>query len=267
MNRTGRQRESTIRDLEARLRAWFTKGGDPVQQVVDGLDIGWGGVQRWATARMPAIEGLHLDFACGCATFLAQLGWRFEVARLVGVNIDFSGPHALAAPLLNEAGVAATLVQADARRLPFASDSFASASCFLGLQDIEIGFGQEGIREAVAEATRVLQVRGTLVLLDESSFERLEELLDSLPAGVTDRAQRAPGVCWNREVAERAIMLYAEGWAAQLRTPHMMAAARTRGKVYRRMRADLERQLAEHGTYTPSGPVRLVVAKKRLDGP
>ncbi|MFN2166736.1 MAG: class I SAM-dependent methyltransferase, partial [Anaerolineae bacterium] len=112
---------------------------DPVRQVIDGLDIGWGGVQRWATGRMPPIGGLHLDLACGYATFLAQLGWRFSDARLVGLNVDFYGPHALARPLLCQAGVCAALVQADARRMPFAEGTFDSASCFLGLQDVEIG--------------------------------------------------------------------------------------------------------------------------------
>ena len=112
--------ETAIVKREDQLRAWFTQECDPVQKVVDGLDIGWGGVQRWATARMPPPKGLHLDFACGYATFLAQLGWRFPRARLVGLNIDFAGPHALARPLLTEAGVTAALVQADARQMPFA---------------------------------------------------------------------------------------------------------------------------------------------------
>jgi hypothetical protein len=53
--------EITILDRERRLRTWFTRGGGPVQRVVDGLYIGWGGVQRWATARMPAVEGWHLS--------------------------------------------------------------------------------------------------------------------------------------------------------------------------------------------------------------
>lgn len=30
--------------------------------------------------------------------------------------------------------------------MPFATGSFASASCFLGLQDIQIGFGLPGVK-------------------------------------------------------------------------------------------------------------------------
>ena len=111
--------EGMVFDREERLRAWFTRDCDPLQRTVDGLDLGWGGVQRWATARMPAIKGPHLDIACGYATFLAQLGWRFPAVQLVGVNIDFEGPQAMARPLLAQAGVPAAQVQADARRLSF----------------------------------------------------------------------------------------------------------------------------------------------------
>jgi SAM-dependent methyltransferase len=257
--------ELGIIEREKRLRDWFTQGCDLIQAVVDGLDIGWGGVQRWATARMPAPEGLHLDIACGYATFLAELGWRFPQARLVGLNIDFEGPHALARPLLAEAGVPAALVQADARRMPFADGSFGSASCFLGLQDIEIGFGEGGVQVAVAEAVRVLEAGGVLALLDEFPSEWLEALLEGLPVTAIDHAERTLDVRWNRQVAERAITLYAEGWAAQARLKDESAREQTRSAAHRRMAAEMERQLAAQGCYVPFGPVRLVIARRSSD--
>ncbi len=254
-----------IIERENRLREWFTQGCDPIQAVVDGLDIGWGGVQRWATARMPAPEGLHLDIACGYATFLAQLGWRFPHTRLVGLNIDFEGPHALARPLLAEAGVPAALVQADARRMPFADGSFGSASCFLGLQDVEIGFGEEGVQVTVAEAVRVLGARGVLVLLDEFPSKRLEVLLDGLPVTATDQAERPVDACWPRQVAERAIALYAEGWAAQARVEDEAAREQARSRAHRRMAVEMERQLAAQGCYVPLGPMRMVIGRRSSD--
>jgi SAM-dependent methyltransferase len=257
--------EFGIIERENRLRDWFTQGCDPIQAVVDGLDIGWGGVQRWATARMPAPEGLHLDIACGYATFLAQLGWRFPHARLVGLNIDFQGPHALARPLLAEAGVPAALVQADARRMPFADGSFGSASCFLGLQDVEIGFGEEGVQEAAAETVRVLGTGGVLALLDEFPSERLEALLDGLPVTATDQAERPLDVRWSRQVAERAINLYAEGWAAQARVEDESAREQVRCQAHRRMATEMERQLAAQGGYVPFGPVRMVIGRRSWD--
>jgi ubiquinone/menaquinone biosynthesis C-methylase UbiE len=246
--------DTMIIEREDHVRAWFTRCVDPIRQVVDGLDIGWGGVQRWATARMPPVEGRHLDLACGYATFLAQLGWRFPAARLVGLNIDFAGPHALARPLLGKAAVAAALVQADARRLPFADGVFGSASCFLGLQDIEIGFGEAGVQEAFAEATRVLRTGGVMTLL--------EALLAGSPMTETDCAERALDVRWSREVAERAISLYAQGWAEQVRTRDEAARERARCDAYGQMAADLECQLAAQGYYVPFGPVYMVVARK-----
>jgi SAM-dependent methyltransferase len=257
--------ESRIVERENRLRDWFTQGCDPIQAVVDGLDIGWGGVRRWATARIPAPEGLHLDIACGYATFLAQLGWRFPHARLVGLNIDFEGPHALARSLLAGAGVPAALVQADARRMPFADSAFGSASCFLGLQDIEIGFGEEGAQEAMAEAVRVLRAGGMLALLDEIPTEQLEALLDGLPVTATDQAERTVDVRWSRQVAERAIALYAEGWAAQARVEDGSAREQAQSNAHRRMAVEMERQLAAQGTYVPFGPVRMVIGRRLSD--
>jgi hypothetical protein len=255
-------REGWILAREQALRDWFTRDADPVLAQIDGLDVGWGGTQRWATARMPSpARGLHLDAACGYATFLAQLGWRFPTARLVGLNIDFEGPHALAQPLLAEAGVTAALVQADARRMPFATGALGSVSCFLGLQDVQIGFGVAGVQEAVAEAVRVLCLGGMLTLLDEFPFERFDATLAGLPVVVVDRGERGLDVRWDRQVAERAVALYAEGWVAQARVGGPAAQEQAR-KVRGRMVAEMERQLASQGYYVPFGPVRMVIARK-----
>jgi SAM-dependent methyltransferase len=255
--------DAAIIEREEGLREWFTQEYDPVRKIVESLDVGWGGVQRWATGRISLhAQELHLDVACGYATFLAQLGWRFPKARLVGVNIDFDGAHALARPLLAEAGVKATLVQADARRMPFADGTFATASCFLGLQDIEIGFGQRGVQETVIEAVRVLRLGGVLALLDEFPFEKYDTILSGLSIVVIDRAERTLDVRWNREVAKVAIALYAEGWVAQTSIADEKVQEETRVEIYHQMEKEVEYQLATQGYYVPFGPVRLVVARK-----
>jgi SAM-dependent methyltransferase len=254
--------DTAIIDKEARLRAWFTRGADPILRVIDGLDIGWGGVQRWATARMPAPADPHLDFACGYGTFLAQLGWRFPAARLVGLNIDFRGPHAVIRDLLSQAGVAAELIQADARTMPFAGDTFASASCFLGLQDIEIGFGEAGVQATLVEATRLLRAGGALTLVDEFPLDRLATLLEGLPLVVVEQAERALDVRWDRRVAERAISLYADGWATQARPGTAEQEKQVYDQAYKRMAADMEHQLLRQGHYIPFGPMRLLIAHK-----
>jgi ubiquinone/menaquinone biosynthesis C-methylase UbiE len=255
--------EGRILAREQALRDWFTRDADPVLTQIDGLDIGWDGVQRWATARMPPLgDGPHLDLACGYATFLAQLGWRFPTAWLAGLNIDFDGAHALARPLLAGAGVTAALVQADARRMPFADGAFRSGSCFLGLQDVEIGFGKQGAREAVVEAVRTLCPGGALTLLDAFPFEEFDALLDGLPVNVIGRAEQELDTRWCREVAERAIELYTKGWVAQTRVADPVLQEETRHEIHRRLAAVMEDQLSSQGYYVPFGPVRLVMVRK-----
>jgi SAM-dependent methyltransferase len=254
--------ETIIVKKEKRLRDWFTRGKDPIIKLIDGLDIGWGGVQRWATGQIPLLEGLHLDIACGYATFLAQLGWRFPKADLVGLNIDFVGPHRLARPLLAKAGVKAILVQADARRIPFADAHFPSISCFLGLQDIEIGFGEEGVKDTLADAVRVLQVGGVLILLDEFPFSRFVDLLNGLPIEIFHHSEKSLDVNWATEVAERAIECYACGWVAQARPDRETEREKIYQKARDHYREDLEKQLDEKGHYVPFGPVHMILGWK-----
>lgn len=253
--------EPFIVTREDDLRSWLTKNRSPVDREIDGLDVGWGGVQRWATARMPEPgDDLHLDFACGVGTFLAQLGWRFPGARLVGLNIDFAGPHKPIRALLARAKVRASLVESDARKMPFEDRVFNSVSCFLGLQDIDIGFGDQGIRLALSEAVRVLRMGGALTLLDEWPLARFDRLVKGLPVRIVARAEHSPGVRWSRKVAERAIQVYADGWVDQRRTSDPRARAQLRAETLARLRADMNRQLETYGFYAPFGPVRMVVA-------
>lgn len=254
-----------ITGKERTLRAWFVRGHDPIDAVIDGLDIGWGGVQRWMTALLPLVEcARHLDFACGYATFVAELAWRFPNLRIVGLNIDFEGPHALAEELVTRAGVAdrCEFVHADAREMPFSNESFDSVSCFLGLQDIEIGFGEAGVRAALAEAVRVLKPSGILAIADEFLLQRFGELLAPLPLEGLELRERTIDARWRREIAERAIELYAEGWEGQVRSEDPEAKAKAHAEAHEQMREEMERQLGKTGTYTPFGPIRLAIARK-----
>ena len=255
--------EQTIISRERELREWFTQGKDEVMREIDGLDIGWGGSQRWATAVMPDIaNGRHLDFACGYGSFLAQIGWRFSHARLFGLNIDYAGPHACVTRLLDRAGVEVSLVQADARKMPFEDRCFSSVSCFLGLQDIQIGFGERGVHESVSEAVRVLRPGGYLILVDEFNLDVLLSFLQANYMKTTLRDQFELNVKWNRPVAEAAIRVYSKGWIAQLRVADKTEEDRVCCTEYRRMRTDMERQLGATGFYVPFGPMRLVISVK-----
>lgn len=254
--------EDAIISRERKLRDWFTHSKDKLMQEIDGLDIGWGGSQRWVTSNMPDITGgRHLDFACGYGTFLAQVGWRFPQANLYGLNIDYAGPHACIKRLLNQAGVRVTLIQADACAMPLAEESFDSVSCFLGLQDIQIGFGQNGVRKAVSESIRVLKPDCCLILVDEFKFDDLLALLGE-HMRVIFRGEFVLDIRWERCVAEAAIKLYSQGWIAQFRARDARERERVYGETYKRMKSDMEQQLSNKGFYVPHGPVRLVVARK-----
>jgi ubiquinone/menaquinone biosynthesis C-methylase UbiE len=256
-------KESSIISREIALRAWFTCNADSDLIEIDGLDIGWGGVQRWATAQMfLSPYSMHLDIACGYGTFLGQLGWRFPNVRLIGLNIDFAGPHASIRELLTHAGVHAALVQADGRHMPFSDGAFDSVSCFLGLQDIEIGFELAGVKAALADAVRVLKFKGTLTLLDEFNFTKFENLFMDLPVVVLDKAERALDCRWNRQVAERAVDLYADGWVAQNRPANPAERRRLYTEIHARMKAEMKRQLREQGFYVPFGPVHMIILQK-----
>lgn len=258
-----KQLESEIIKKEEDLRNWFTRNCDPIMKIIDRLDIGWGGVQRWATNHMPELDkGLHLDFACGYGTFLAQIGWRFPNARLVGLNIDYAGPHAGIHDLLVQAGVKVELVKADARKMPFKDNYFNSVSCFLGLQDIEIGFGEAGVKKSLSEATRVLCVDGKLVLLDEFTFDKFNKLLTGLPVKILKREEQVLDVKWNRAVAEKAIELYAKGWAAQARFTNQKEKNRVYKEAYDKLKEKMEKQFKAQGYHVPFGPVRMVIAQK-----
>jgi ubiquinone/menaquinone biosynthesis C-methylase UbiE len=257
-----RRDEHAIARRENELRDWFTSGKDTLMREIDGLDIGWGGSQRWVTSKMPDIAGLHLDFACGYGTFLAQLGWRFPRAILFGLNIEYAGPHASITRLLCRAGVRVSLVQADAQAMPFKDRCFASVSCFLGLQDIKIGFGEDGIGKSVSEAVRVLRPGGYLILVDEFTFDALLTLSSREGMRTILKDEFALNVKWNRPVAETAIKLYSKGWAAQSRVTNAKQKESVRIATYKRLKADMEQQLRNKGFYVPHAPVRMVVAAK-----
>lgn len=257
--------EQAVISRELKLREWFTHGKDEEMREIDGLDIGWGGSQRWVTAAMPDIaDGQHLDFACGYGTFLAQIGWRFPRARLFGLNLDYSGPHASVTRLLNRAGVEVSLVQADAREMPFEDRCFSSVSCFLGLQDIQIGFGERGVHESVSEALRVLKPGGYVVLVDEFDFDVLFSFMNGNCIKTTLKDEFELDIKWSRSVAEAAIRVYSKGWAVQSRVAGENEKERAYSTAYVRMRNDMEEQLDAKGFYVPHGPVRLVVAEKAM---
>jgi hypothetical protein len=255
----------SVKERERTLVEWWTRDADPAMRMIDSLDIGWAGAADW-TASSISLEqaGLHLDICCGWGSFLAHLGWRYPLLSLVGLNIDFEGPHANTSELLRKASVLdrCRLVRADARLLPFPDNMFDSASCFLGLQDVLIGFGELGIKESVLEAYRIVRSGGQIVWADdiESTALCLDQKTDGLDL-LTD-VRFKPDVRWDRVVGERAIEAFARGRVAQMRLGDPSEEERSYRIELERGRVDLEQQMREEGHYNPLKPMRLLVFRK-----
>ncbi len=67
---------------------------------------------------------------------------------------------------------------------------------------------------------------------------------------------------YDAEVAQRAVELFARGYAAQVRDRDSEASWQAYAAAFARMTSEMERQLDERGYYVPFGPARLVLARK-----
>jgi ubiquinone/menaquinone biosynthesis C-methylase UbiE len=117
-----------------------------------------------------------LDLACGSGAFLRDLALAFPRARLSGAD--------LSAAYLEEASrrcEAATLVQANVERLPFADGSVDAVTCVYLFHELP-----PKVRSAVAaEIARVLKPGGLLAFADAlqgADEPRLARLLEVFPA-------------------------------------------------------------------------------------
>jgi ubiquinone/menaquinone biosynthesis C-methylase UbiE len=257
--------DSKIIRKEEDLTTWWIEGNGPIMKIVDSIDISWGGLARKVTSKMVLLEeDTHLDFACGWGSFLAQLCWRFPYLSVVGLNIDFDGPHSKITELLSVAGVSerCTLVKADALKMPFGEGIFQSVSCFMGLQDIEIGFGEEGVRGAFSEAVRVVQEKGYLFLIDYEAV--IDNVKNYRVKGIRYISEEVfePDIRWERSVGEKAVEVFARGYVSQTRS-QMIEEKSVYETVLKDMRDDLETQLSEKGFYNPFKPMTVIIYQKR----
>jgi ubiquinone/menaquinone biosynthesis C-methylase UbiE len=144
-----------------------------------------------------------LEVGCGVGAVLAVLGQEFPGVRLAGVDIeprqlDFARGH------LERAGVEATLVQADARVLPFEDESFDHVWMMWLLEHIP------DPPAVLREARRVLVSGGDITAIEvdystcnaEPSTPAMEALFRAMVQGMadsgwSDAGTRLPG--WLRE--------------------------------------------------------------------
>jgi ubiquinone/menaquinone biosynthesis C-methylase UbiE len=150
-----------------------------------------------------------LEVGCGVGAVLAVLGQEFPGVVLTGVDIEpkqleFAGGH------LARSGVEATLVNADARALPFEDRSFDHVWMMWFLEHVADPV------EVLHEARRVLVPGGAITAIEvdystcrsEPSTRAFEALVRAMvrgmaAAGWSDAGTRLPG--WLREAGFRAV--------------------------------------------------------------
>ncbi len=132
-----------------------------------------------------------LDVGCGRGAVLMLAARRLPAGRAVGVDVwrrrDQSGNSRAAAERNAVAeGVRdqVELVDADARHLPFAADSFDVVVSSLAISNIRDAGGRE---QALREAVRVLRPGGWLRIVDEGAGRYAAVLREAGCAGVSVR--------------------------------------------------------------------------------
>jgi ubiquinone/menaquinone biosynthesis C-methylase UbiE len=151
---------------------------------------GRGKLSTWAEIldelRLSGSEHI-LDVGCGRGAVLMLAAHRVPAGRAVGADIwrrrDQSGNSRAAAErnaILEGVDERITLVEADARSLPFASESFDILVSSLTFSNIPT---EEGREQALSEAVRVLRGDGRLRIVDD----RADRYVDTLRrAGCTE---------------------------------------------------------------------------------
>src|SRR5829696_5277139 len=134
-----------------------------------------------------------LEVGCGVGAVLAVLGQEFPGVSLTGVDIeprqlDYARGH------LERAGVEATLLQADARELPFEDESFDHVWMMWFLEHVA------DPPAVLREARRVLVPGGTITAI-EALFRSLVQGMAA--SGWSDAGTRLPA--WLREAGFREI--------------------------------------------------------------
>lgn len=265
--------DKEIIQREDELRTWFTKDipkDDPIYHI-DSFDIGWGGTARYATSRLaewldPQQKVLILDVACGYGTFLVELGWRFPLAQLFGLNLDFDPPHNLIIPLLSQGQVTAQLLSADALQLPLKSGNFDCISCFLGLQDIAITRGTESLGTVVSELFQAVSPEKFLLLVDNLPSKIFQKILfqQDLKYELLLEESFDPECRWSREVGLQAVNMYAQGYLQQqLRSDNPPKDLKRALEIIRKeMKGELEHQLETQGYYNPWGIMKLFILQR-----
>lgn len=120
------------------------------------------GLRRRIAENLPIEPSMRiLDLATGYGYFAIETALRYPDTAVVGIDITRSGV-ANAADRISRQRLAdrVKVLQMDATRLGLADNGFDAVINFLGLEDIHMTCGRDGVARTFAEASRVLRPNG-----------------------------------------------------------------------------------------------------------
>lgn len=125
-----------------------------------------GGLRRRVACSLPISPGMHiLDVATGSGHFALEIAGRDTSLRVTGIDLvdnDIVNGRENVKDLGFEKQI--ELITMDATEMTFPDGSFDMAVNFLGLEDIYMTRGHEGVRLAFKEVSRVLKTGGRFCL-------------------------------------------------------------------------------------------------------
>ncbi len=151
------------------------------------------GLRARVAAALPVRPGIRiLDVAAGYGYFAVEVAGRDRAVKVVGIDLSQRDVDVFRRNV-ETVGLGGRLeaVEMDATRMAFADASFDMAVNFLGLEDIHMTRGRDGVYKAFAEVARVLTAGGyfcfTAIPLEESETraQELEVELFSYLCGCT----------------------------------------------------------------------------------
>ena len=125
-----------------------------------------GGMRRAISESLELVAGVTvLDVGTGWGLFAIEMAKQLRRGEIVGIDIVSDGIR-MAKKLVGDAEVAdvVEILRMDATKLSFADDRFDVAVSFLGMRDVYMTSGREGVKSATEEMVRVAKRGGRIVV-------------------------------------------------------------------------------------------------------
>lgn len=151
------------------------------------------GLRTKVAAHIPVSSSMRiLDLATGCGYFAIEIARFWNDVRIVGIDVSEIDVRKSRENIAN-CGFSDRIkvMRMDAANMGFPDSSFDMVANFLGLEDIHMTRGREGVEKAFREVTRVLKPRGYFCFTSmppegaETEAQRIEVEVFSWLCGAT----------------------------------------------------------------------------------